>query len=685
VRRAVLHIVVAASALAGATVLAPLASAAPTASAVGPGSTYVSLPVPQRLVDTRTGAANNHKGAVAGGHGISPLIAGRGGVPATATAVAATISAVGPTADGGIVGYVGNRPGTSNLQFSTGHSASDTAILQLSGGRLNLFNQATRGTVQIVLDVSGYYVAGASSTDPGSYHSVAPARVVNTITGAGGNHKGALAAGRGITPAIGANGGIPASAGAVVVTIGVVNAKSAGTIIGYRPDEPKQSLALLHFVPGPRATAFAVLRLSGGRVNLVNTSGGTVDVTVDVMGYYDIGFAQAANTFQTVIQSRVHAAAVGANASVAIPVAGEGGVPLTGVAAVLVTLHVGTPSQRGGLQVYEPGQPRPSLPTVLQFAAKQTTSNIVFAPVSAGKIEVHNSSAGSTTLVVDVDGYVPSTAVAAPTTKATARYVRNIDGGSGDAATMTAEGKADAAAGDTFVLLDIGAQSNDKSGVVLSATGTKLTYTQLVTALNGYLVGFGTAGHTGRVAVATNNSGDWTAYSSSARGSDWATKVVASPDLKAPAGVSVIGAADFEAGFASDEPQAESWKTNFLAKVPGSGDALVFIGSADFCPKTWTADAACNFNWTYQKLYGLAGGSRTVALPQVYFGYMATEWAEINASGGGKLRFLGALTEFASDNGSLEPVQGYAALSRAVASITTTPIGSMVADLRIDA
>jgi hypothetical protein len=681
VRRALLLVVVASSTFAGAAVLAPSASAA------GAGSTYVALPVPQRVVDTRTGAAGNHKGAVPGGHGVSALFAGRGGVPTAATTVVATITAVSPTANGGIVGYVGSRPTATNLQFSAGHSVSDTAILQLSSGRVNLFNQAVRGTVQIVVDVSGYYVAGASSADPGTYHPVQPSRVVDTRTGVAGNRKGPVPAGGGTSATIGGHGGVPVSAGAVAVTITVVNAKQAGMIIGYRPDEPKQNLGLLHFVPGASTSGFAVLRLSGGRVIVGNTSAGTADVVVDVQGYYDIGFAQSANAFQTVIQSRVRAGgAVGANASVAIPVAGKGGIPLSGAAAALVTLHVVTPAKAGGLQVYRPDQPRPSSPTVLQFAAGQTMSNVVLAPISGGNIEVHNSSAGATALVVDIDGYVPATAVGTPTTKGTARYVRNIvDGGVGDQATMTAEGQADAANGNAFVLLHIGAQSTDKAGVVLSATEKKLTYPQLVTALQAYRTGFAAGGHTGRIAVATNNSGDnWSAYTGADRGTDWATKVIQPLRTGAPAGVDVIGAADFEAGFVSTEPQAESWKNQFLANMPGSNEALVFIGSADFCAKTWTAGSACNFGWTYQKLYGLAGGARTLALPQVYFGYMATEWAEIDATGGGQLHFLGALTEFASDTGTLEPVQGFTALSRAVSSITATPIDSMVADLRID-
>ncbi|MDT4894466.1 MAG: hypothetical protein QOE97_3501 [Pseudonocardiales bacterium] len=691
-RRALLLVVVASSTFAGAAVLAPSASAA------GAGSTYVALPVPQRVVDTRTGAAGNHKGAVPGGHGISALFAGRGGVPTAATTVVATITAVSPTATGGIVGYVGSRPTATNLQFSAGHSVSDTAILQLSSGRVNLFNQAARGTVQIVVDVSGYYVAGASSADPGTYHPVQPSRVVDTRTGVAGNRKGPVPSGGGTSATIGGHGGVPVSAGAVAVTITVVNAKQAGMIIGYRPDEPKQNLGLLHFVPGASTSGFAVLRLSGGRVIVGNTSAGTADVIVDVQGYYDIGFAQSANAFQTVIQSRVRAGgAVGANASVAIPVAGKGGIPLSGAAAALVTLHVVTPAKAGGLQVYRPDQPRPSSPTVLQFAAGQTMSNVVLAPISGGNIEVHNSSAGAATLVVDIDGYVPAAAIPAVTSTSTARYLNDLTSSVAlDQLAMNGHGCDDATAGNTFVLLDVGAQSvtgptlsTANPGVVVAKASGRvpLPYPDLKSIMVSYFAGYSRCAPAGigtpKIAIGTNNDGDWNTtdphYSPAARGADWADLIRDLGADPSSTGLTVVGANDIEAGFASTQAQAAQWEAAYLAADPDV--QLIFNGSADGCPKTWTTNATCAHSWTEKQYYALATGPRTTALPQIYFGYMATQWAEIDASGGGNLRFAGVLTEYALDSGTLTPAQGHAALLRAVSSVTGVAVGGTVADI----
>jgi hypothetical protein len=686
VRRSMSVIVTTGLALAVAAVVP-----ATPAAAAAPGGTYVALPVQSRVVDTRTGAGGNRKGAVAAGHSFSARIAGVGAVPASGVgSVVVTLTAVSPSATGALLAYGATRPSTTSLQFMAGQPAvTSTAVVPLSSGRMTIANTSSRGTVQVVVDVSGYYRSGsASATDPGVFHPLAKAsRLVDTRTGAGGNHKGALGAGRAIAATIGGKSGIPAGAGAVAVTIHVINATRSGSIIAYRPDEPRQNLALVHFSAGQRASGFAVLRLSGGRVELANTSSGSVDVIVDVAGWYNIGFAQTAAAFQTVVQTRAVSTSAAANATIAVRAGGVGGVPLSGVTAVLATVHVAGPTRNGGLQAWKYGVARPRSTTVLQFKAGQTVSDVVLIPLSSdGRFYLHNASGGSTKVVVDIDGYVPGTTLTPPTATATARYIRTITdtdvvpGGSND---LSALGAADAAAGYSFVLLDIGAQLNDRSGVALTGNDRRITYAHLVSAITTYLTGFATGGHTGRVAVGTNNSGDWSVYPAASRGADWATQVVGPLATAASAGVTVIGADDLEAGFASTEPQAEAWKSAFLGAFPAGADTkLIYNGSADFCPKTWTRNAACNFGWTYAKLYALAGGPRTEVLPQIYFGYMATEWAEINATGGGHLRFVGALTEHALDPGTLQPGQGWTALRRAVSSVTATPIGAAVADFQ---
>ncbi len=655
------------------------------AAAAAPGGTYVALPRQSRVVDTRTGAAGNHKGAVHGGHGVTVKIAGRGAVPATGVgSVLVTMTALAPTASGGIVGYVGRRPRTTNLQFTKGHAITDSAVLQLSSGKVNLYNTATSGSVQIVVDVSGYYASGTpAGSDGGIFHTVHPARVVNTVTGGGyGNRKGALRGGHSMTAALN-HAGVSSSAGAVAVTITALNVRKAGAIVAHRPDEPKQNLALLHLEPGRRTSAFAILRVSGGKSTLGNTSTRGVDLFVDVLGYYNIGFATTAKAFQTLVPTRLPRLALASNATRRVSVAGRGGMALAGVSAVLVTLHVVSPKRRGGLQAWRPDRTRPRTTAVLQFEVGHTMSNVVLVPVSSGKFAVHNTSRAGVSLVVDIDGFVPSSTLTPPAADSTARYVRNIvDDSTSNDGVMSAEGTADAEANNTFVLLDIGAQRNTGAGVVLTGVDRPIRYTNLVIALNAYVTAFANAGGTGTIAIGTNNdANDWTHYTAAHRGRDWANKVIT--QITAHAGITVAGADDIEPGFFSTERQAEHWETAFLGVDPSL--KLVFNGSADGCPKTWTSGATCAFGWTARQLYALATGVghpvRTTALPQVFFGFMATQWAMIDKTGGGGMHVRGSLTEHALVRGSLNPAQGWTALRRGVSSVTTTPIGSVVADI----
>ena len=653
-----------------------VAVAAPATAAGSTAGTYVALPKQSRVVDTRTGASGNHKGAIRSGQTIAVRVAGVGGVPSSGVgSVVVTVTAIRPTGTGRLVLYGAHVPQTSNLSFAAGGApVTNTAVVPLSAGRMHIRNTATRGNVQVTVDVSGYYRGGTPTNHAGVFHVLGTARHVVTLKPRGNAS---------ITTAVGGRAGVPAGAGAAAVTLTVFGARKAGTILGHRPDEPKQNLPLVQFAANRPVSSLAVVRLTGGRTTLVNTSSAPVHLAVDVAGWYTIGFAQSAQAFQTLVQTRITNSHLAGGATTTLKVAGRGGVPLRNVTAVLVTLQAMSPSSTGGLQAWQGGLRRPRTTTVLSFQAGHSASNVVLVPVSSdGRIAVHNSSGAASGFAVDVDGYVPSASLPSPAGTATARYVRNISGASSDTTTMHDEGVADAAACYTFVLLDIGAQTNNQTGVLLSGTTTRLTYDQLHTALQAYLTAFATGPHTGTVAIGTNNDADdWTNYTPRARGADWATKVVVPLATAAPSGVSVVGADDLEAGFFSTEPQAAAWKAAFLNHVPGTGIALVYNGSADFCPKTWQAGAACNFGWTESKLYGLAGGPRTVVLPQIYFGYMATEWAMINKTGGGGLRFLGALTEFALNSGSLTPTQGWVALQRAMSSVTTTPIGNQVADI----
>ncbi|HET6877854.1 MAG TPA: hypothetical protein VFH38_10020 [Jatrophihabitans sp.] len=690
---------------------------------------YVALPEPSRVVDTRTGAAHNRRGALHAGRTFTATVAGRGAVPRRGVgAVLVSVTAVRATASGALVVYGGRRPRTTNLQFARGRSATDTAVVPLSRGRLHVHNAARRGRVDVLLDVLGYYRAGhASATQPGAYHSIRPRRVVDTRSGTGVGRRGPLRAHRQITPTLAGTGhGIPAGAGSVAITVTVLGATRPGAIRVSNPGDPRTGLATVQFARGQAVSSFTVVGLSDGRVRLQNDSTGRVQLLVDVAGWYSAGIPEVSGALRPLPGARVATERIGARHTTTVPLAGRAGVPLARVAAVLVTLHAVNPRRSGSLQVWRAGARRAPANAAETFTAHRTSSNTLLVPVSrSGRFAIRNLANAQTRVDVDVRGYVPANDLPGPGGTGLARYPNELQNDTapisnpptGDANYMLLEKKgcADANSGANFVLLDIGAQSvtakidnkrtglsQDNPGVAVAQTGgaVHLDYPHLVAAIEGYIDGYDNwncnYGTSLTLAVGTNNDGEWNPkhvknyYAPRARGADWATKVINPLNEWASAkqhSINVVGADDIEAAFASTLPQALAWENAYLNNT---GAQLIYNGDANNCPASFgVTGKSCAYGWTQSNYYALAHrDSRIKVLPQVFFRAEAVKWANIDAtgdaSGHGHLQFLGSLTEHALVPDQLTPTQGRAALYRALSSVVRTPSVPFAVDIDTD-
>ena len=87
-----------------------------------------------------------------------------------------------------------------------------------------------------------------------------------------------------------------------------------------------------------------------------------------------------------------------------VQVTGRGGIPLTGVGAVALTVVVTQPTTDGYLTAFPSGAPRP-LAANLNFRPGETVSNLVVVPVGhGGRVAMFNA-AGSSHVIVDVAGW----------------------------------------------------------------------------------------------------------------------------------------------------------------------------------------------------------------------------------------------------------------------------------------
>ena len=95
---------------------------------------------------------------------------------------------------------------------------------------------------------------------------------------------------------------------------------------------------------------------------------------------------------------------VAPNSSIDLQVTGRGGVPATGVSAVVLNVTVNEPTASSFLTAWPAGESRP-VASNLNFAAGQTVPNLVVVKVGAGgKVSLFNY-AGTTHMIADVSGW----------------------------------------------------------------------------------------------------------------------------------------------------------------------------------------------------------------------------------------------------------------------------------------
>jgi hypothetical protein len=144
-------------------------------SAYFPSSTDFVALTPGRVLDTRTGNGAP-VGEVADGTIEFPVL-GRGGLPGGDVAAVALNLTVDQTRSGPGGGFVtvfpcGDRPNSSNLNFTSGRTIANAVIAPVSAsGTVCIF---VSGGAQLIADVSGYFPNGAD------YTPLSPVRVVDT-------------------------------------------------------------------------------------------------------------------------------------------------------------------------------------------------------------------------------------------------------------------------------------------------------------------------------------------------------------------------------------------------------------------------------------------------------------------------------------------------------------------------
>ncbi|MBM0259150.1 hypothetical protein [Micromonospora sp. 4G55] len=134
-----------------------------------PDATQTFVPInPTRILDTRNGTGLPDRGSVplAARETVrfQPFLSGENCLPAcpAPTALVGNVTVAGPTASGVLIAYPGGtqRPTASNVNFVTGETASNAAVVAVGSG-IELYNSSA-GTTHAIVDQSGYFIGPAS-------------------------------------------------------------------------------------------------------------------------------------------------------------------------------------------------------------------------------------------------------------------------------------------------------------------------------------------------------------------------------------------------------------------------------------------------------------------------------------------------------------------------------------------
>lgn len=393
-------------AAASASPAAPSRAAAVGVAAPAAG-TFTAL-TPARLLDTRFRVGGS---GTVGAHGTIALhVVGVAGVPTTnVAAVALTVTATRSAGPGYLTVYPDGaaRPNASNLNFGTNQNVANMVIVPVgASGNIRLFN-GSAGTADMLADVAGYFAGGTPSV-AGAFQSLTVNRVLDTRSRAAVRPESA------ISVQLTGVAGVPVTGvGSVVVNLTATGAAGSGYLTAYSSNAGRPLASSLNYLAGQNVANLAVVPVGAdGRILIYNGGGGSVQVVVDVLGYYRAGTPTAVGSFRSVGQQRIldtrsglgASGPLNGNSSMPLRVTGTAGIPASGVSAVVLNLTVAAPASAGYLTAYPNNTTRPSTSN-LNFGAQQTVAALVTATVGAdGYLRLYNGG-GTTRVVADIVGY----------------------------------------------------------------------------------------------------------------------------------------------------------------------------------------------------------------------------------------------------------------------------------------
>jgi len=378
---------------------------------------FVSV-TPARLLDTRPGQSTiddlfNGAGTRPAGSTLKLTVAGRGGVPADAVAVAFNVTAANTAANGFITVYPCDqpRPTASNLNIRPGVVVPNSVITALDpNGDVCIY---THTGTDLIVDLAGYFPMTTT------FETINPARLLDTRPGQttiDGQSQGTGTAATGATTVVQITGraGIPADATAVAVNLTLTNTTAQMFATIWPCDTARPEASNINAAAGTTIANSAIAKLASDGTICIYTHQAT-DLIIDAAGWFTNISDYNPLTPARLLDTRPGATTIdGQSAGVGLRPAGttttlqitnRGGAP-DQVATVVVNVTATQTVNPGFITVYPCDQTRPNASN-LNYGVSTTVANNVIVKVSpTGTICIYNHT--PTQLITDINGYLPN-------------------------------------------------------------------------------------------------------------------------------------------------------------------------------------------------------------------------------------------------------------------------------------
>jgi co-chaperonin GroES (HSP10) len=233
------------------------------------GGEFVNLP-PTRILDTRDGNGRAKVGPMTENETTVLQVAGRGGVPSDAKAVALNVTADASTTGGWISVFPAARgfQGTSSVNFAPNETAPNMVIMALDNdGRLGILNCC--GTTTVIIDVLGWITDDKAVRVGGRMAPIVPFRMADTRSGAEPLGPGEIRSFQ-MEPMKG-----------IVINLTAIGATEDTYLTVFEEGRPLPIASNLNVTAGTNRANVAIAPVSfGGRISVYNARG-KVHIAID--------------------------------------------------------------------------------------------------------------------------------------------------------------------------------------------------------------------------------------------------------------------------------------------------------------------------------------------------------------------------------------------------------------------